>query len=1365
MTVEGMGDSRLGGHAFLSGGGEMGDLIRALDWSATALGPPDGWPQSLRSAVSILLPSRAQICLFWGQDFITLYNDPYRPTLGIKHPRALGQPASEVWKEFWADVLQPLLERVRTTGEAFWGSDFPFFLERHGYPEETYFDISYDPVRDESGAVGGVFCIVSETSGRVIGERRLRTLRDLGRLASASQTVHDAFERAAEVLGANPQDVPFALVYGWDEEAADSPCIAACNIDRLPGSRWPLARAGREEVVLHAADLLAYGPLPGGPWPESARAVVILPIVVAGQKPFGVLVCGVSPRRELAEPYRDFLRLAASNIAAAASAAHALEEQRARAEALAEIDRLKTTFFSNVSHEFRTPLTLMLGPVEQAANDPQTPPAARAHLELAHRNALRLLKLVNSLLDFSRIEAGRVEASYQPTDLSAHTRDLASTFRSAIERAGLHFTVQCDDVGEPVFVDPEMYEKIVLNLLSNAFKFTFEGEIAVRLRRGDRAAVLEVTDTGAGIADAELSRIFDRFHRVQGAVGRTQEGSGIGLALVQELVRLHGGSIQVRSQPGRGSTFEVRLPLGSAHLPERQIRAVRSQSSTAVGAQAFVQEVMRWTPDASADTGRMGALVDEPGPAHGLVKAAGARVLLADDNADMRAYLRDLLSPGYVVQAVADGEQALTAASRERPDLILADIMMPRLDGLALLKALRANDALRDIPVILLSARAGEEARVEGLDAGADDYLVKPFSARELLARVGALLELTTIRRENEERLRAFLSATSDVIYRMSPDWMELRHLEGRNFIADTTDPSRTWLERYIHPDDQPLVLDAARQAIRTGEVFQLEHRVRRVDGALGWAFSRAIPLKDADGNIVEWFGAASDVTERKLSEQRLREREEALRQTHAALEARTAELARFNQAAVGRELRIIELKEEINRLGERLGEEARYRTAFEEPPTPLPAAPHSAGERVARLEGTPRNDDLRAALNLLEDAVSARRLAEQSNRKLREREEALREADQRKNEFLALLGHELRNPLSPISTASDLLSRLVSEDPKVRVAAAMIKRQGAQLTRLVDDLLDVGRITQGRIQLQRQPTDLSKVIRDAIETVDAQFRQKRHQVSVACSREPLYVQGDPARLVQCVVNVLSNAAKYTDPRGQIHVRTRAEGQHAVIEVSDTGVGIAPELQPRLFDLFVQGARTLDRSQGGLGIGLSVVKRLIDMHDGQVTVRSEGAGRGSTFEIRLPRIAGHEPPDSSAPPTEARARRVLIVDDNMDAANSLAMLLSSSGHHTQVAYSGREALERVDSFRPDVAFLDIGLPGMTGYELARKLRSLPHLDGLRLIALTGYGLTEDRQNARAAGFDDHLVKPADLQTLQRAMGDAPAVREAEPEKV
>lgn len=393
----------------------------------------------------------------------------------------------------------------------------------------------------------------------------------------------------------------------------------------------------------------------------------------------------------------------------------------------------------------------MLGPLEdllsKAGED--LPSQAKEQIFLVHRNSLRLLKLVNTLLDFSRIEAGRIQASYEPTDLAAYTAELAGVFRSAVEKAGMRLNVDCPPLPEPIYVDREMWEKIMLNLLSNAFKFTFEGEIAVSQRwLGDRVE-FDVKDTGTGIAPEEMPRLFERFHRIRGVRARTHEGTGIGLALVQELAKLHDGHVKAASIPGKGTTFTVSIPVGFAHLPQERIGAARTLASTTTGAAPFIEEVMKWLPEEAAaardcpfavENVQVPIIVTHP--------EERARVLLADDNADMRGYIRRLLSGYYNVEAVADGSAALAVARENPHDLVLTDVMMPGLDGFELLRELRSDPVLQTVPVILLSARAGEESRVEGLVAGADDYLIKPFSARELLAQVSANIEISSLRKK-----------------------------------------------------------------------------------------------------------------------------------------------------------------------------------------------------------------------------------------------------------------------------------------------------------------------------------------------------------------------------------------------------------------------------------------------------------------------------------------------------------------------------------------------------------------------------------------------------------------------------------------
>ncbi|NHC33777.1 response regulator [Scytonema millei VB511283] len=407
-------------------------------------------------------------------------------------------------------------------------------------------------------------------------------------------------------------------------------------------------------------------------------------------------------------------------------------------------------FFSNVSHEFRTPLTLLLSSIQETLSDLTHPPspAQRSQLELAQRNAMRLLKLINTLLDVSRIEAGRIQAVYEPTDLATLTTELASSFESAIEQAGLQLAIDCPPLPEPVYIDRSMWEKIVLNLLSNAFKFTFAGEITVRLTAASNWVELTVQDTGIGIPAAELPRLFERFYQVKRANGRSFEGSGIGLSLVQELVKLHGGTITVSSVEGEGSCFKLLLPTGFVHLPPGQIGSPQTLDSTTTGVTAYVEEALGWLPEeAGGQMDRWAGEKIESTPAQPHTRTP-ARILLVDDNADMRGYLKRLLSQRWQVETAANGAISLAQIQQQPPDLVLTDVIMPEMDGLQLLQALRADPQTKSIPIILLSARAGEEATIEGLAAGADDYLIKPFSARELMARVETHLQLARLRQE-----------------------------------------------------------------------------------------------------------------------------------------------------------------------------------------------------------------------------------------------------------------------------------------------------------------------------------------------------------------------------------------------------------------------------------------------------------------------------------------------------------------------------------------------------------------------------------------------------------------------------------------
>jgi signal transduction histidine kinase/CheY-like chemotaxis protein len=744
------------------GGGAVGRLMAKLDWSRTPLGPVRGWSQSLRAAVRTVLSSRYPMLLLWGDEYTQLYNDAYSELIGDKHPDAVGGDVRITLAEGW-DVLQPLIAEAMATGVASWVPALQLLLDRAGYREEAYFSVSHAPARDDRGRTVGVLTVCSEVTERVVGERRLRLLSDLAPAGDDTGDVERTCARLAGVLGTDRLDVPFAAIYLRDGDRLRRVATAGGAGDALPGS-VPVAGGGADPWGLSAAadgavavrdDVADRVTVPGGPWDDPVRTVVAQPLPSADrEQPLGVLLTGISPSRALDDGYRSFLRLAAQQVSVAVRNTLAYAEERRRAEALAALDEVKTSFFTNVSHEFRTPLTLMLGPLGDALADRAEPlgPAQRDRVDTAWRNATRLLSLVNNLLTIASLEAGRASNTPREVDLPRLTADLAGVFRAAVERASLRLVVDCPPLPRPAAVDPADWEKIVTNLLSNALKFTFVGEIRVTLESDDTGVRLSVADTGIGIAADELPRLFDRFHRVQGVRSRSHEGTGIGLALVRELARLQGGDVRVDSRVGEGTTFTVALPW-SAVTPAAGSTTGGPAAAPGGTAQAAAQEMLGWLTEPDPPTAREQAADGD-----------GARILVADDNADMRAYLTRLLTRhGWEVEAVADGEAALEVVRHRPPDLLLTDVMMPRLDGFGLLRAVRQDEATRALPVVMLSARAGREAGVEGLDAGADDYVVKPFAAAELVARVRTTLNLVRTRTSHSRQLSA-LADTAAVI-------------------------------------------------------------------------------------------------------------------------------------------------------------------------------------------------------------------------------------------------------------------------------------------------------------------------------------------------------------------------------------------------------------------------------------------------------------------------------------------------------------------------------------------------------------------------------------------------------------------------
>jgi PAS domain S-box-containing protein len=1164
-----------------AGGGEMAALMRAFDWSTTPLGPVEQWPQALRICARIVLGSGYPMSICWGPHYVMLYNDAFRPAMGAKHPWALGRSCCEVFPEAWG-FMGPLHERIMTRGQetSFLTSQL-VSLNRNNYLEECYFAFSYGPIPDDHGHVGGVLGTGLETTERVLEDRRRQVLRDLASRTVGARNEEEVWRVSAETLGEHRLSIPFAFLYeyrpaerqahlaGTSVETDESlhPTVVDCDSENL----WRLDPAlTRDGVVVELGNRASGLSVPN--WPDRPKQACVVPIRLGEySEALGFLVAGIHPGRAFDDAYRQFILRTNEQITIGLTSARAYNQERQRADALAELDRAKTAFFSNVSHEFRTPLTLMLGPLEEVLPEAleRLRPEHHEQLVTVRRNALRLLKLVNTLLDFSRIEAGRVRASYQPTDLATFTTEIASAFDSAMENAGLRFSVECQPIAEPVYVDRDMWEKIVLNLLSNALKFTFEGEVALALKPVDGAVQLQVRDTGVGIPEEHRERVFERFHRFEGRQARTYEGSGIGLALVQELVKLHDGSVRVESALRQGSTFTVTIATGKEHLPAERIQAEQKFASSKIRAEAYVEEARQWLGEESGAAVDVPMLREPPLPNSLPQPKPGARrelIVLADDNADMRQHLIRLLSDRYEVHAVADGRQALEATRKLRPALVLTDIMMPHLDGSGLLRAIRDDAALAGTPVILLSARAGEESRVEGLEADADDYLIKPFAARELLARVATHVKMANLRRETaerEERLRSEaelerekLRTSEERLAETSRLYRELQRAEAELQIqvgllqllpvsAWTLKPdgtpdfvNRVWLEfsgqtldfvrshpeawmTAIHPEDREIAAKKFWEGVHTGQDFATETRsLRAEDGTYRWLLNQAVVLRDAEGKVLKFVGTTTDIDDQKRAEEELRNA----------------------QSELGRVTRVMMM-----------------------------------------------------------------------------------------GQLTASIAHEINQPLSGILTNLSTCQRMLSATPPNVEGALETARRAIRDINRASDVIKRLRALFSRGVTTSEPVDLNEVAEEVVALLMDELQRNQVVVRSEFAKDLPLVMGDRVQLQQVVLNLLRNGSDAMisvddRPRHLIIKTERGDGQGVRLSVKDVGVGFEPQAEGKLFEGFYT------TKKDGMGIGLSISKSIIESHHGRLWAeRNEGGG--ATFSFSIPCASEKNVEDGAGCPT------------------------------------------------------------------------------------------------------------------------------------
>lgn len=1255
---------------FLSGGGELGQLMRSTDWEKTSLGNVANWPKSLKTCVRIVLTSRQPMFVWWGKDLINIYNDAYRSIVGGKHPWSLGKPAKEVWYEIWDQIL-PRVETAIRTNEGTYDESLLLIMERNGYPEETYYTFSYSPVPGDDGETAGIICANTDDTQRIIGERQLRTLKDLGKIIPDCKSNDEVYEKTIQVIKKNQQDFPFAVIYQVESNGKYAR-LSGATTDDLPtsivpelidiesGERHYISRSYNLNSIEIEEDLVQkYGKLPSGVWQKSPDKSLIIPITQSGQKhPHAFLKIGLNPYRKADEKYIGFFHLVADQIASGIASVNAYEAERRRAEALIEIDSAKTIFFSNISHEFRTPLTLMLGPLEELLNkeNGKLLPEHRDSIESTHRNAMRLLRLVNTLLDFSRIEAGRMQAQYAPIDISSFTKDIASSFQSAIESAGLQYEIECSDINGTTYVDREMWEKIVLNLLSNAFKYTLTGKIKLCLLQDGNNVVLKISDTGVGIPEEELPFMFKRFHRVKNTPGRTHEGTGIGLSLVKELVKLHGGNIEVESIVSSGSTFTVSIPTGKVHLPEANVSDEVNMKTDALLTDMYVKEAISLAQESIEKEDWETSLTEDSSGTTTESNTGRAKLLIVDDNADMREYLKRLTGKYFEVVVAENGEKAMNIVAANRPDIIVSDIMMPVMDGIELLHAIKNNPVTARIPVILLSARAGEEAKIEGYEVGADDYLVKPFSSKELLARVRSQLRIVKMYREvedSEARFRTVANTAPVMVWMQDEDQrFNFVNTGWRDFTGcnDGIDLNDGWKD-YVHKDDFNVLQAAYKTAYKDANGFEIEYRLKRNDGVYRWVLDRGVPRFAASGQLLGFIGSCIDIHERKAVNEELEKRvaertNELYNKNHelqqqkefvetildssvdviavldkdlhyVALNKKAEELYNFNGAIIGKHILnafpqikqsgmyddlLLALKGEIIH---RPNYNSFLKRNFENFYIPLKDS----------------NGDVHEILLIGHDITELMNASEE----LKQTNEALVKINNELEQFAYVSSHDLQEPLRKIQTFSDLLIHNVNDKQfDAKRYLEKINASAGRMTTLIKDLLTYSKLS--KVNEQFVETDLNYILENVINDFEVVISQKN-----AVIRSPLLpvIKAVPVQMNQLFYNLIGNALKFVELNPVIdisfdtvpgkklkdHAHLNHDRSYLQLNFRDNGIGFDQKYADKIFTVF---QRLNNKDQyNGTGIGLAVCKKIAETHGGHISAESE-PGKGASFTIYLP---------------------------------------------------------------------------------------------------------------------------------------------------
>ncbi|RIB06383.1 hypothetical protein C2G38_2217280 [Gigaspora rosea] len=1213
------------------------DMVNNYDWSKTSLGPMDSWEFEFKEIVKLCLNTAFPTAIYAGPDWTLMYN------------QSLGKPFIEVWPELYDD-LKPIFESVRETGKGIYKYEEYLEMQRDGYIEEVYFNYTLSPIFKSDGTVWGIFNAGYEITQDVLNVRRLKILDKLGSQIAGADSLEGSCHLIMSILRSNNPDIPYALIYlaessnnskpGFEYQTAR---LVATTFDEVCEKREfvrgkikrniPVYFPVTHEIIDLSNDIdenyekyvetkwatSTYSFLKCKSWPihlvikenkhvkvllNDDSQAVLLPIKISFGKPtlFATLICGINPRRKLDDKYLEFLQLTVSHVNSFLMHGRSVEEEKMRSKLLADLNYEKIMFFQNISHELKTPLTLMLSPLEDVINNtcPQKT-QMMSHLQITRRNTCRLLKLINSLLQYSDIESDQLEVNYCETKITELTRELANNFESMAKKLGLDYIIDIpslDDfnkvVNDKIYIDHDMYETIVFNLCSNALKHTWSGHVKIRLYLDSidkkKMVVLEVSDTGVGIPEAALPNIFQRFYRVGSQSSRSHEGTGIGLALVKELVTRHGGNITVTSVVNQGTTFKCWFPIGCQHLLinhkyHNDNEILKSQEQKLYSKRhLYLEESSQWIQDnpivtednmisqelddydLDIDNTDKISTEDITSPLfmddsiNIVNKEYRYQILLVDDSPDMRNYLADLLKE-FDVHCACDGRDAIRILKNlnQLPDLILSDIMMPNMNGYELLDALRSNTKTQQIPVILLSAKAGEDSSIKGLDKGADDYLIKPFSTRQLITRIRTNIELSHIRRKllyqqcKQEQIKQLLISISNKI------------LSGSDLKVTLSN-----------------IIEEVHQLLPCERIFIISC-----------------------------------------------EPPEFKNQTMIALSEDSTSKAPINgplmEKSIVNSQKILNNDPDVDILSDVYCADTCKKVSMLSVKIKMKASSYWGWIKAHR---PPNSVWLDTEIELLQQISNQLSITIDNANLLKENLEkevqikATEVANEVKSRILANTSHELRTPLGAIvGILSSFDDTGLADDQKDMIN--IMARASDVVLSTVNNILDAARMEANKIILINHVFDLLDLFEDTIELFGERAGAKQIELVMSCEVDklPKYVMSDPERLKQVLSHLLSNLIKFTED-GEIVMKVSLQSQKVtdnsirkakiLIEIYDTGIGIDPEFMQHVLERLSQGDKSINIRLQGAGLGLSICKKLVEINGGEIKAESQ-LGKGSKF--------------------------------------------------------------------------------------------------------------------------------------------------------